>query len=148
LEQYELGEAARTLYDFIWDDFCDWYVELAKPRLYRPEKPRERKVAQNILLMVLKDTLKMLQPFMPFITEEIFQHLPEATESIMIEPWPENDRFYMPQAEEDMRLLIQIIRAIRNIRNEFNIPPGMLIPVQIVTPDTEKAAKILKNRSY
>jgi len=148
LEQYELGEAARTLYDFIWDDFCDWYVELAKPRLYRPEKPRERKVAQNILLMVLKDTLKMLHPFMPFITEEIFQHLPEATESIMIEPWPENDRFYMPQAEEDMRLLIQIIRAIRNIRNEFNIPPGMLIPVQIVTPDTEKAAKILKNRSY
>ncbi len=148
LEQYEIGEAARTLYDFIWDDFCDWYVELAKSRLYRPEKPRERKVAQNILVLVLKDTLKMLHPFMPFITEEIFQHLPEATESIMIEPWPDNERFYQPQAEEDMRLLIQVIRAIRNIRNEFNIPPGMKIPVQIVTADREKAAKIIKNRGY
>ncbi|MGI6514397.1 MAG: valine--tRNA ligase [Syntrophomonadales bacterium] len=148
LEQYELGEAARTLYDFIWDDFCDWYVELVKPRLYRPEKPRERKVAQNILVLVLKDILKMLHPFMPFITEEIFQHLPQPTASIMIEPWPDNERFYRPQAEEDMRLLIQVIRAIRNIRNEFNIPPGMKIPVQVVTADTEKAAKIMKNQDY
>ena len=148
LEQYELGEAARTLYDFIWDDFCDWYVELVKPRLYRPEKPRERKVAQNILVLVLKDILKMLHPFMPFITEEIFQHLPQPTASIMIEPWPDNERFYRSQAEEDMRLLIQVIRAIRNIRNEFNIPPGMKIPVQVVTADTEKAAKIMKNQDY
>jgi valyl-tRNA synthetase len=136
------------LYDFIWDDFCDWYVELVKPRLYRPEKPRERKVAQNILVLVLKDILKMLHPFMPFITEEIFQHLPQPTASIMIEPWPDNERFYRPQAEEDMRLLIQVIRAIRNIRNEFNIPPGMKIPVQVVTADTEKAAKIMKNQDY
>jgi len=148
LEEYELGEAARNLYDFIWDDFCDWYVELVKPRLYRPEKPRERKVAQNILVLVLKDILKMLHPFMPFITEEIFQHLPEATESIMIEPWPDNERFYRPQAEEDMRLLIQVIRAIRNIRSEYNIPPGMRIPVQVVTADQDKAAKIINNRDY
>ena len=148
LEEYELGEAARSLYDFIWDDFCDWYVELVKPRLYRPEQPRERKVAQNILVMVLKDTLKMLHPFMPFVTEEIFQHLPEPTESIMIEPWPDNEKFDRPQAEEDMKVLIQIIRAIRNIRNEFNISPGMKIDAQVITADPEKSRTIKNNCAY
>ncbi len=148
MEQYELGEAARTLYDFIWDDFCDWYVELVKPRLYRPEKPRERQVAQNILVMVLKDIMKMLHPYMPFLTEEIFQHLPEPTESIMIEPWPDNERFYRPQAEEDMKVLIQSIRAIRNIRNEFNISPGMKITAQVITADPDKSRTIRNNRHY
>ncbi|MGE5544993.1 MAG: valine--tRNA ligase [Bacillota bacterium] len=148
LEQYELGEAARALYDFIWDDFCDWYVELVKPRLYRPERLRERRVAQNILVMVLKDILKMLHPFMPFITEEIFQHLPEPAESIMIEPWPDNEKFYQPQAGEEMKVLIQIIRAIRNIRNEFNISPGMKITAQVITADPGKSRTIKENRAY
>jgi len=148
LEQYEIGEAARTLYDFIWDDFCDWYVELVKPRLYRPEKPRQRQVAQNLLVMVLTDILKMLHPFMPFITEEIFQHLPEPAESIMIEPWPSHEQYENPAAEEEMRNVIQVIRAIRNIRNEFNIPPGMKIPARAITGDVHKMRNLKDNRGY
>ncbi len=148
LDQYEIGEAARLLYDFIWDDFCDWYVELVKPRLYRPERPRERLVVQNLLVMILQDILKMLHPFMPFITEEIYQHLPGAVESIMIECWPESERWSWPQAEEDMKVLIQTIRAIRNIRNEFNVSPGMKISAQVITADPKKSRNIRNNQAY
>ena len=76
LEAYELGEAARVLYEFIWDEFCDWYIELAKPRLYGRETPASRSAAQQVLWYVLQHTLELLHPFMPFLTEEIWQHLP------------------------------------------------------------------------
>jgi len=148
LEQYEIGEAARTLYDFIWDDFCDWFVELTKPRLYKPQVPGQRLVAQNLLVMVLKDVLRLLHPFMPFVTEEIFSHLSAATESIMTEPWPEGDAYEYPRAEADMQLMIQVIRAIRNIRNEFNIPPGSKIDVQVLTDVQEKSAALKANQDY
>ncbi|MGE5396727.1 MAG: valine--tRNA ligase [Chitinophagales bacterium] len=137
LERYEFGEAARILYDFIWDDFCDWYIELVKPRLYRPRKPEDRTVVQNLLVYVLTDILKLLHPFMPFITEEIYQHLPGAHESIMIEPWPTSKGEKYIEAEEDMGILINVVRAIRNIRNEFKIPPGVNLATTAIVSDLE-----------
>ena len=90
LEKYELGEAARALYDFIWGEFCDWYIELIKPRLYGKFTEESRRAAQNTLHAVLEKTMRLLHPFMPFITEEIWQHLVDG-ETIMIEPWPAYD---------------------------------------------------------
>ncbi len=91
LESYDLGEAAKGLYEFIWDEFCDWYIELAKPRLSRPSNPREKLVAQNVIREVHMGILRLLHPFMPFITEEIYQSLPGHNATIMLDPWPVKD---------------------------------------------------------
>lgn len=91
LENFELGEAARSLYEFIWNEFCDWYIELSKARLYDKENTAARKVAQYVLNYVLEHTLRLLHPFMPFITEEIWQHIPHEGQSIMTSAWPKNE---------------------------------------------------------
>lgn len=148
LERYDLGEAARLLYDFIWDEFCDWYIELAKPRL-NSSKKRDRMVVQNLLHQVLMDMLRLLHPFMPFITEEIYQHLPGHGETIMIDAWPvENQAFVSREDEEKMEQLMQVIRGIRNIRAEFQIPPGTRIPVVIATRDEGFAHLLGGNQAY
>ncbi|WP_018085807.1 valine--tRNA ligase [Desulfurispora thermophila] len=135
LEKYELGEAARVLYDFIWSEFCDWYIELAKPRLYRPEGG-QREVAQYVLASVLKTTLELLHPFMPFITEEIWQRLPGRGQTIMKAPWPRPVPEYRDAAaEQQMNVLMEIIRSIRHIRSEMNVPLGKKAEVVLLCPD-------------
>lgn len=136
LDNYELGEAARRMYDFIWDEFCDWYIELAKPRLFHPDNRRDRAVVQNVLRDVLMQTMKLLHPFMPFITEEIYQYLPGHGETIMLEAWPryEPNRVETDRIEQ-MQLIMAAIRSLRNIRAEFNISHGIAIKAIISAPD-------------
>ena len=134
LEKYELGIAAQKLYDFIWSEFCDWYIELSKPRLYG-EDEGARETVLYTLTHVLSNTLKLLHPFMPFITEEIWQHLPHEGESIMISRWPEPDPERIdPKAEEEMEAVMEAIRNIRNIRAELNVAPARKAKVMIVAP--------------
>ena len=137
LDKFELGVALSNLYDFIWENFCDWYIELVKPRLFDKENPTA-KTAQYVLTYVLSNTMKLLHPFMPFITEEIWQHLPHEGESIMISRWPEYDeKLNFPQDEESMELIMHAITAIRNRRAEMNVPPSKKAKVIIVTAKTD-----------
>jgi len=124
LDNYELGIALAKLYDFIWDIFCDWYIELLKPR-FADKGSKSNLVAQNVITYVLSNTLKLLHPFMPFITEEIWQTLPHENESIMVSDYPVYDPALDFENEEIiMDRLIAAIRAIRNRRNEMNVPPS------------------------
>lgn len=124
LDRFDLGEAARLLYEFIWNEFCDWYIELAKGRLYDKEHPEARHTVQSILLEVLEGTMKLLHPYMPFITEEIWHNLPVTGESIMIQSWPQVEGYQDSSAEEHMNQIMEVIKAIRNIRAEMNVQPG------------------------
>ncbi|MDI9568123.1 MAG: valine--tRNA ligase, partial [Bacillota bacterium] len=133
LEEYQLGEAATTLYEFIWGEFCDWYIEMIKPRLYAKEDGEGRRTSQYVLWKVLETTLRLLHPFMPFITEEIWQHLPHGGPSICVAPWPEAGDTD-PAVEEEMERIMAVIRGVRNIRAEMNIPPGKKVPVVIQAP--------------
>lgn len=149
MEKYDLGEAGKNLYELIWDDFCDWYIELAKPRLFAPEGSREKLVIQNLLNIILSKILKLLHPFMPFITEEIYQNLPGHGETIMLERWPEPVK--LEKADEailDMQSIMSIIRAIRNIRAEFNINPGQAIKVQLLVREARQLSMLVDNLSY
>jgi len=147
LENYELGEAARILYEFIWNEFCDWYIELAKPRLYGHD-PGDRATAQYVLADVLRGTLELLHPFMPFITEDIWQRLPVPKgQTIMKAPWPAPRQEYSdPEAEGEMGQLMEIIRSIRHIRSEMNVPPGKKAEVLIEVPE-EKARELIRKWS-
>ncbi len=148
LKDYELGEAAGVLYEFIWDEFCDWYIELVKPRLYRGT-PEERATAQHVLVNVLRGTLEMLHPFMPFITEEIWQNLPHEGETIMLAPWPKARAEQVDRdAEEDMRLIISVIRTIRSLRAEMNVPPARRAGIILVVPEDGKRNTVAQWRSY
>ena len=133
LEKFELGIAVQKLYDFIWDEFCDWYIELAKPGLYGQDREiQETKL--YVLSHVLLNTMKLLHPFMPFITEEIWQHLPHHQEdSIMISSWPKIDyQSIDPDAESQMKEIMNAIRSIRNIRAEMEVPPSRKAKVVLV----------------
>ena len=131
LERFELGIAVAKLYDFIWDVFCDWYIEIAKIRLQSGEGAD---TAKAVLVYVLTDILKLLHPFMPFITEEIYQAIPHDTESIMISKWPEYDPTLSFAAEEaQMEKIMDAIRAVRNRRAEMNIPPSKKSKVYVET---------------
>lgn len=113
------------MYDFIWSELCDWYIELVKPRLYGRTDPEDRRVAQQVLVTVLKGAMKLLHPFMPFITEEIWQRLPRAGETIMLAKWPTpDDGPGDDEAEQKMHSIMEVTRGIRNIRGEMNVPPG------------------------
>ena len=147
LEEYDLGEAAKTLYEFIWDEFCDWYIELAKIRLGQSADSHHRLVAQNVLLQVLFDTLRLLHPFMPFITEEIYQNLPGHNDTIMLDAWPVKGQVW-PEALEDMQQLMSVIRNLRNIRAEFNVAPGTPINTIILVRDQGKMALFENNQVY
>jgi valyl-tRNA synthetase len=125
LERFELGEAARLLYEFIWNEYCDWYIEMAKARLYNKEAVRARGTAQYVLWYVLENTLKLLHPFMPFITETIWQHLPHEGQSIMIAHWPaDSSTFIDEEIEQQMNTMMETIKSIRNMLAEVNVPPG------------------------
>ena len=131
LERFELGIAVAKLYDFIWDVFCDWYIEIAKIRL---QSGAGADTAKAVLVYVLTDILKLLHPFMPFITEEIYQAIPHDTESIMISKWPEYDpTLSFADEEAQMEKIMDAIRAIRNRRAEMNIPPSKKSKVYVET---------------
>ncbi len=133
LEKFELGVALAKLYDFIWDVFCDWYIELVKTRLSSGDE-----TAQQILIYVLSGTMKLLHPFMPFITEEIWQSLPHTGESIMISQWPSADgSLLFPDDEKAVGILIESIRSIRNRRQEMGVPPSRKASLIIVSDKTE-----------
>ena len=137
IDKFELGVALSNLYDFIWDTFCDWYIELVKPRLFDKENATG-KTAQYVLTYVLSNTMKLLHPFMPFITEEIWQHLPHEGESIMISRYPEYDEKLNFKTEESaMQLIMDAITAIRNRRAEMNVPPSKKAKTIIVTDKTD-----------
>ena len=136
LDKYELGIAVQKLYDFIWDEFCDWYIELVKPRFQETGDSNE--TAQKVLTYVLSNTLKLLHPFMPFITEEIWQALPHDGESIMISEWPKyNEALVNVQAEQDMTVIMDAIKGVRNVKNEMNVPPSKKIKLFVVTEAEE-----------
>ena len=132
LEKFELGLAVQKLYDFIWDILCDWYIELCKSRLQAGGETSE--AAQRVLVYVMTGTLKLLHPFMPFITEEIWQALPHDGESIMVAPWPQADAALDFSADEsDFEMIMQVIRAIRARRGEMNVPPSKKTRLFIMT---------------
>ena len=132
LEKFELGIAIAKLYDFIWDIFCDWYIELAKIRLQKGGE--EAQTAKQVLVWVMDKILKLLHPFMPFITEEIWQTIPHDGESIMISEWPEyNDALSFAAEEAEMERVMTAVRAIRNRRAEMNVPPSKKAKVYIAT---------------
>ena len=143
LEKFELGVALSKVYDFMWDYFCDWYIEFAKPRLFDDNDPT-RLEAQYVLNDVLIKCLKMLHPFMPFITEELYQSLYKDSDSIMISKWPEYDsELGYEEDAKDMETVISAIRAIRNIRLEMNVPVSKKANIIFVAKD--RAADVLKN---
>jgi valyl-tRNA synthetase len=146
IRAYDLGGAANALYDFIWDEFCDWYVEVAKIRLYGREK-KERLAAQYVLWQVLERTLRLLHPFMPFITEEIWQHLPHSGESLVVAPWPEALGERDEAAERDFGLLQELIRGIRNARAEMEVPPSRRARI-IIQAEAEAAAAVEAGEAY
>ncbi|MGA1795720.1 MAG: valine--tRNA ligase [bacterium] len=149
LGEYRFNDAANLLYQFWWHEFCDWYIEMAKEALAPSASPPVRQAAQETLVTVLECGLRLLHPIMPFLTEHIWQSIPHNGESITVAPWPVYDgRWYDPEAEDQLSLAMGIIKAIRNIRGEMNIPPGTKISAMLKTGDQEKAAIIFKHASY
>ncbi|MGD6816739.1 valine--tRNA ligase [Metabacillus sp. 84] len=147
-DRYEFGEVGRVLYNFIWDDFCDWYIEMAKIPLYGEDEAAKH-TTRSILAHVLDQTLRLLHPIMPFITEEIWQSLPHEGESITVAKWPEvRQELSNEQAASDMKLLMEIIRSVRNIRAEVNTPMSKQIHLKIKTKQEEVSRQLENNRSY
>lgn len=133
LEKFELGMAVSKLYDFLWDDFCDWYIELAKIRMNGSDA-ESADSARRVLVWVMSNTLKLLHPFMPYITEEIWQTLPHEGEALIVAKWPEYDEnLAFPAEAADMEKVMAVIRAIRVRRNEMNVPPSKKAHIYIET---------------
>ncbi len=148
IDTYEFGEVGRLLYNFIWDDLCDWYIEMAKLPLYG-EDEAAKKTTRSVLAYVLDHTLRLLHPIMPFITEEIWQHLPHEGESITVAQWPaKREDLHFPEAARDMNLVTEIIRTVRNIRSEMNVAPSKPIELQINAKSEEVLNALEANRSY
>ena len=137
MDKYELGIAVQKVYDFIWEEFCDWYTEIAKVRLYKKEEdPKAANTALWVLKTVLTNALKMLHPYMPFITEEIFCTLCPEEETIMLAPWPEyTEEWNFAKEEADVETIKVLVKGIRNIRSEMNVPPSRKAKYFIVSPD-------------
>ncbi len=147
-DRYEFGEVGRALYNFIWDDFCDWYIEMAKLPLYG-EDEAAKKTTRSILAHVLDNIMRLMHPFMPFITEEIWQNLPHEGESITVAKWPvADDSLTDVKAAEEMKLLVEIIRSVRNSRAEVNTPLSKKIKMIVKAKDTEVLSILEKNKAY
>ncbi len=146
MDQYDFGEVGRLLYNFIWDDLCDWYIEFSKLRLYG-EDEAAKATTKSVLAYVLDQTLRLLHPFMPFLTEEIWQHLPHEGQTITLASWPQYDESRVAeQSVKEMNLLMNIIRAVRNIRAEVNVPMSKKIEM-IVKPADEETLQILRRNT-
>ncbi|WP_456484854.1 valine--tRNA ligase [Desulfurobacterium sp.] len=141
LTNYRFNDAAKAIYQFIWGELADWYVEFSKNRIYKGTET-EKRTAAFVLFKVLRDAMKLLHPFMPFITEEIYQKLPNKdAESIVIAPWPEEELLY--EEAEIVDTVREIIRGVRNVKAEVNIPPSTAVPIEIKTGD-EKLKETIK----
>jgi valyl-tRNA synthetase len=160
LEEYRFNDAASSLYQFIWHEYCDWYVELSKPALYQKENAALRRAGQTTLARVLETALRLLHPIMPFITEEIWQKLPEnsrvqgpgsgaTVESIMVAQYPEPSEVLVNvEAEQDMQMVMDLILAIRNIRGVMNIAPSAQLAVIVKVENGETGSHLEKNGEY
>ena len=139
MDKYELGIAVQKVYDFSWEEFCDWYIEIAKVRLYKKEEdPKAANTALWVLKTVLTNALKMLHPYMPFITEEIFCTLCPEEETIMLSAWPEyTEEWNFAKEEADVETIKVLVKGIRNIRSEMNVPPSRKAKYFIVSPDAD-----------
>lgn len=138
MEAFELGVAASKIYDFIWDEFCDWYIEMVKPRLYGSDNEKSKNAALFTLREVLIDALKLLHPYMPFITEEIFCTLQSDEESIMISSWPiYTDERNFAKEEKEIETIKEAVRGIRNIRTKMNVPPSRKAHVFVVSDNED-----------
>jgi len=147
-DKYEFGEAGRHLYNFIWDELCDWYIEMAKIPLYG-EDEAQKKTTRSVLTYVLDQTMRMLHPFMPFITEEIWQQLPHDGESITVAKWPEvRQEFTDVQASNEMKRLVSIIKSVRNIRAEVDTPMSKQIKILIQAENETVLGELESNREY
>ncbi|MEK9629984.1 MAG: valine--tRNA ligase [Nitrospinota bacterium] len=147
LEAFRFNDAALTVYKFIWNEYCDWYIELAKPKL--SGSPEERAATQNVLIHVLDSALKLLHPFMPFITEEIWQKLPQNENSIMVSAFPEFQESQTDEEiEKEMQVIMEVITGIRNIRGEMNLNPGLKLNVLIKTQNPEIQKSLLDQVDY
>jgi valyl-tRNA synthetase len=148
LERYDYAEATRTIYEFIWNEFCDWYIELAKLYLYGQDETKKR-CTQSVLVYVLDQALRMLHPFMPFITEEIWQYLPHQGESITIAAWPKFEaRLEHASAAKEMELLMELIRNVRNVRAEMNVPPSRPVTILIKPFSTDYQQILERGTDY
>ena len=150
LEKYELGIAVQKLYDFIWDQFCDWYIELAKTRLMAKDETSVG--ARQVLVWTFTSILKLMHPFMPYITEEIWQTMPHEGEALMVADYPQyNEKYAYPQAEAEMHRIMEAIRAIRNRRAEMNVPPSRRAKVYVASSFEEtfrKGAQFVARLAY
>ncbi len=134
MDSFELGIAVSKVYDFIWDEFCDWYIEMVKPRLYNSDDQESKNAALWTLKTVLIDALKLLHPYMPFITEEIFCTLQSEEESIMISCWPQyQDEWNFAREEKEIEIIKEAVRGIRNVRTEMNVPPSRKAQVFVIS---------------
>jgi valyl-tRNA synthetase len=149
MESYEFVETGRLLYNFIWDDLCDWYIEFAKLTLYGEDAPAKQST-QSVLAYVLDRTLRLLHPFMPFLSEEIWQHLPhEPGETITLAAWPEyHAEFEALGSVKEMELLMEAIRAVRNVRAEVNVSPGKKIELHLKPTGQAEENIFLRNEIY
>jgi valyl-tRNA synthetase len=151
LEQFEINSASKILYDFVWHDYCDWYVEMMKGRLYGDEPEEVRAAVLTRAVMIFEDTMKLLHPFMPFLTEELWQNLRQrdGQESIMVSEFPAGDRRRIdPGTEEEMSFVQECINSIRNIRGELSVPPSREISLLVRFEDPSAAAVIMKYERY
>jgi len=148
LERFRFADAAQTIYDFLWHEYCDWYIELIKPRLYYSDDKDAKYTAQYVAAEILEGTLRLLHPFMPFITEEIWQKLPHdalsgrtPVSSIVVADWPEyRSEQIDEESVEAMNLVMEVIDGIRSIRGEMNVPPSSEIKVLVQAPDSANRA--------
>lgn len=148
LEKYEIGISAQKIYEFTWEEYCDWYIEMVKPRLYG-EDIESKETAEKVLLYVLENILKLLHPFMPFITEEIWQHLPERAKPLIISDWPVyKEEDYHPDVEKRMAYIMTAIKGIRNARQEMNIAPSKKAPILCLTQDEDVKAILSYGKRY
>lgn len=149
LDAYELGDAAACVYDFSWNCFCDWYIELAKQRLYKSDDERSGKTARYILVYVLTHTLALLHPFMPFVTEHLWQHLPHEGKSLIAAPWPQPRKEWdFTDAAAAMNIIMEAVKAVRNMRAEANVPTGRKAPVTLVPADAGMAETLHTYENY
>jgi len=147
LDEYRMNDAAQSLYHFFWDDFCDWYIELSKGDVSSRESNDTVRAARSRIAFVLDQSLRLLHPLMPYITEEIWQRLPHEGESIMLARWPKSDpSFQHPHAIQQMDTLIGVISKVRNIRSEMNIPAQSRVNLFVATPD-ESTQLLIRNYS-
>ena len=150
MERFDLGLAAQKVYDFAWSEFCDWYIEMAKPRLYGEDKSQKQQTLA-VLTYVLRDTLKLLHPFMPFITEEIYLSLPGAEETIMLSAYPKGKGLAYEKEAQAMQDVMELIRSIRNVRAEMNVPPSQKTSLTVLTAQKdaiETCGEYIKKLAY